>query len=96
MEKEEYEKKLDLIKSRHNDEINALHMEYADSNNPYKIGDIVTDNIGSVKIEKIKYTIALSRIPSCIFYGQELTKKGIPKKNGSKREIWQGNIEEKK
>jgi hypothetical protein len=54
--------------------------EYLDANNPYKVGDIVTDHIGSIRITEIRY----SHNPlSCVYYGIVLkadrttsTKKG--------------------
>ena len=44
MEYNEYEDKLRLLKKEHErKECNSL--KYVDSNNPYKIGDVVTDHM---------------------------------------------------
>jgi hypothetical protein len=94
MTKEEYQSKCD----EHHLKIKSLAKEYALSNNPYKIGDIVNDHTGSIKIEKIllrrKWFIAKREFeyPQCIYIGVELTKKGEPNKRGYKRSIYQSNI----
>ena len=81
-------------------------IEYANSNNPYKIGDIISDCIGSIKIEKIYYHIPGSSasenevviftefdiMPFCVFIGTELTNKMKLNKKGTQRMIYQPNI----
>lgn len=66
-------------------------IEFAKANNPYKIGDIVKDHIGKLKIEKISYFMFYSQ-PSCIYYGVELKKDGTPCKIQSGRPVYQKNI----
>jgi len=34
----------------------ALNIEYANANNPYAIGDVFTDHMGSIRIESIEYS----------------------------------------
>jgi len=63
---------------------------YCDSNNPYKIGDIFTDHIGSIKIKSIGYYYHKNE-PCCIYIGHELKKNGEPRKDGSIRQAWQSN-----
>lgn len=92
MTRKEYDDQLDLIKQKYNNEINKLHRSYALSNNPYQIGDIIEDNIGHIKIEKID-VILYSSTPICRYYGPELRKADkLPKKNGCKRGIWQVDV----
>lgn len=90
MTKEEYDKQLVLIFEQKK----ALAKKFAFANNPYKIGDIVTDRIGSIKIDKILYSIKTSSsdYPSCIYEGIELTKKGLPNKKGNRRNVYQTNL----
>ena len=71
-----------------------LIRQYCDSNNPYKIGDVFTDHIGSVLIEKIEYWY--SDPACCSYFGTELKKDGTPKKNGEKRTAYQCNDLKKK
>jgi hypothetical protein len=52
MTKEEYKSKKDKINKEHNEKLLFLAKQYAFINNPYKVGDIITDHIGSIKIKK--------------------------------------------
>ena len=90
MEYSEYKDKLSDLKAKHHNEKVALAREYAYSNNPYKVGDTVTDHIGSIRVDRIRVDITDN--PCCIYYGIELTKKGVPYKSGSTRGVYQMNI----
>lgn len=93
MTKEEYKSKVIEINNDRELKLKSLAKEYALSNNPYKIGDIVTDHIKTVKIEKIQFTLGgLQSPPECVYTGIELTKKGEPNKKGNKRSVYQSNI----
>jgi|LakMenEpi03Aug12_release.lakeMendotaPanAssembly.Ray.scaffolds.fasta_scaffold1040893_1 hypothetical protein len=87
-----YDKKLMEIKMSFEAAKEELYREFAYANNPYKIGDIVTDNTGTIKIEKIKIYLGLGIYPQCVYFGVELTKKGEPNKRGNKRSIYQSSI----
>jgi len=73
--------------------IKLLASEYAISNNPYPIGTIVTDQLGSLKIEKIKATMSFRGLPQCVYSGIELKKDGTPMKKQTGRYVWQENIQ---
>ena len=92
MTQEEYKSKLNEINKDYELKLKSLDKDYAFSNNPFKIGDIVTDHIGSIKIEEIKAYLSRFPYPCCVYYGIELTKKGEPYKKGTKRKIYQSNI----
>ena len=51
---EKYKDNLGKLKIKHEEEIAKLQEEYALSNNPYKIGDIIEDHIGRIEIERIE------------------------------------------
>lgn len=71
----------------------ALMMEFVNANNPYKIGDKITDHIGSIIIEKMGYAWNYpDSNPCATYYGLELKKDGTPNKKGSRRQVWQSNI----
>jgi hypothetical protein len=92
MTKEEFEERKKEILKKANKERNDLIKQYCDANNPYKVGDIFTDHIGSIKIEKIKYSEGgFGVMPQCFYFGTELKKDGTPKKSGDKRQAWQSN-----
>lgn len=94
MTKEEYQLKYKEITQQEDERKKSLAKDYANSNNPYKIGDIITDHVGSIKIEEIKYSLYTSfdTLPCCVFIGTEITKKGELNKRGKKRMIYQTNI----
>lgn len=93
MTQDEYNERIKRLEAKLEDEKNTLLKEFVDSNNPYKKGDIVTDHIGSIRIEKIKYaTGGMLGIPCAVYFGIELTKKGVPKKIATKRDVYQRNI----
>lgn len=67
-----------------------LAREYALANNPYKVGDIFTDHIGSIAIERIGVYLS-SDAPHCVYNGLELKKDGTSTKRGNKRDAHQSN-----
>lgn len=73
--------------------INSYTTEYARSNNPIKMGDIITDHVGSIKVEGIKNTVPSSEKPQCIYYGIELKKDLTPMKKQSNRHVYQQNLQ---
>jgi hypothetical protein len=71
----------------------ALIIKFVDLNNQYKIGDIVTDHIGSIRYDELKYTITGSEnIPTPIYIGIELKKDGTPKKRVVIRNVYGSNV----
>lgn len=94
MTKAEYESELKTLNREHEDSKNKLIKEYALSNNPYKIGDIITDHYQRIKIEKIRAISYFSEI-GCRYYGVNLKEDGTPVKSGSKTWIYQSNIKSK-
>lgn len=92
MEYQEYEDRLRELKVEFEQKKMKLVKECVDANNPYKIGDKVTDHANSIIIEKIKYHISLTGIPCAVYYGAELKKDGTPKKNGNKICVYQSNL----
>lgn len=93
MTQEEYTNKVAELTEKFELDKQSLRREYALSNNPYKVGDIVTDHIGSIVIEKIQHTISIThQYPFCVYTGLELKKDGTPTKKESKRAVYQTNI----
>ena len=89
MTEQEYREKLKELKSEYETKKSLLAREFAYSNNPYKIGDIITDDFSIIKIESFCYCDYVSGyLPNVGYNGIELTKKLIPKKNGEVRRIW--------
>jgi hypothetical protein len=88
---EDYNIRKNNLKAEYQQKENSLTKEFIDSNNPYKIGDIVTDHIGSIKIESMSYYISYSK-PEATYTGLELKKDKTPTKKLSKRTVYQNNI----
>lgn len=73
------------------DKIRAIQHQYAIENNPINIGDIITDHIGSIKVETIR-VCHNTKYPTCIYNGFVVTKNGSISKRQTKRDVYQINI----
>jgi hypothetical protein len=86
----QYKESLKKLKAEYQYMMDRLDECYALANNPFKVGDVFTDHIGKIRIEKIKITVTYGT-PSCVYIGTNLKKDGTPYKDGSKREAYQIN-----
>lgn len=68
--------------------------EYVMSWCPYKVGDLVRDHIGYVKILSIHPIIGICNKVDIMMKGVEYTVNKEPKKNGATRQIYHSNIEQ--
>ena len=91
MTKHELEQKLKELQQDYELKQKEEIRQFCDANNPYKVGDKFTDHIGTIIIEKIRYSYTLTRTPSCVYFGYELKKDGTPKKNKVRRDACQLN-----
>jgi len=91
MNKQELKHKLNELQQEYGLKQKEVMKQFCDANNPYKVGDKFTDHIGTIVIEKISYSYTVTGTPSCVYFGAELKKDGIPKKNNDKRNAWQSN-----
>ena len=91
MTTEEYKTKIRELKSNLEQQELELMKEFVRSNNPYKVGDIVTDHIGRLKIEKMSYSWGFGN-PEAVYYGTELKKDGTVCKKQTGRALFQSNI----
>lgn len=83
--KEEFEgKKKQLLK------------EFAFSNNPVKIGDVIKDHYKTIRVEKLLWGYNFGTPFSCMFYrGTRLNKKGEPvKREADDNRVAQTDIKE--
>lgn len=92
MNKSEYILRLDDIKSKYDHERLSIGKQYALSNNPYEIGDKITDHIGSGIITKIQVYHNMHSMPSCVYNVNNLTKSGQISKREPYRMIYQINV----
>jgi hypothetical protein len=91
MNKEELKAQLENLERKHQLQKQELVREYCWANNSYKIGDKFTDQMGSIVIEKIRWSYGSFFNPSCVYFGTELKKDGTPNKLGKKRNAYQSN-----
>lgn len=92
MTTEEYKKNLLQLEEEFTQKKKELAKDYAFSNNPHKLGDIITDNGGNkLKIEKIKWSYGYGN-PACVYYGIELKKDLTPSKRQINTSIHQSSI----
>lgn len=94
--KEEFLKAEKVLKEEFEAKKKQLLKELAFSNNPVKIGDIITDHYKTICVEELLYDYNLGTPFSCMFYrGTRLNKKGKPMKLGADDNIVaQTNIRE--
>ena len=93
---EEYLKELEYLQESFNLKKQAIQKKFAIQNNPFKIGDIITNSSIIIKIEKIKIYIDILDKPACIYIGIRLKKDLTPFKNKQIERLYQNNNELKK
>ncbi len=94
MTKEDYKKRLEEINYKASKEREKVHVEYANSNNPYKKGDILQDHCQIIIVEEIKYGMtSFNDECICNYRGTKLTKKLQPFKNKEKTTMFGTNVE---
>lgn len=87
----QYEEALNKIDKTAAAKKKHLAKEYALSHNPIKKGDIITDHIGSIRVDKLVEILYFTP-PSCIYDGVQVTKTGKPYKSGKRRSVCQENL----
>ena len=76
-------------------DLNDLLVEFIESNNPHKIGDVVSDDNGSILIQDIlmdRCSGSQAKQPCAVYCGIILNKNGKPNKKGETRRIWQNKM----
>jgi len=93
MEREEYLRKLKELELSQAKQRKDLAIEYAKLNNPYNVGDIISDHIGTIKIESISFDWGWNNSPQCVYNGVILKKDLTPNKLNKKTSVYQSNIQ---
>ena len=92
---EEFQQKTEIINKDRDKKWLDLCKDYAFTNNPYKVGDILEDHYQIIKIESIKLSITRESA-CCIYIGPQLRMKTLePYKNGAKSTMYQLNVKQK-
>lgn len=96
MNKEEYLKAKKALEEECEIKKKHLARKFAYSNNPVKIGDIITDHYKTIRVEKFLcgYDFG-SRFPCMYYRGTRLSKKGEPvKRDADDNRVSQTDIRE--
>lgn len=92
MTQEELKERLAMIDRQSALQKKAAYYEYVAANAKYKIGDIVSDNSDTIRVEKIAFNINGPGEVSIYYWGPALTKTGEPYKDGRKRAVFEWAI----
>ena len=93
MNLDEYKNLREAIKANARAEERKLSKSYAFEHSDVEVDDIITDHIGSIKVEKIQWTFAsFSETPICVYGGTVLKKDKTPTKRYKYRKVWQTNL----
>lgn len=87
----EYKEKLIELEKVQQLEKVELMKSYVGANNPYKIGDRVSDHSVTIEIESMGFDWGYGN-PCASYLGVEINKDGKPNKRGNKSRVWQSNI----
>lgn len=91
MTKQELNEKIKAIEIEADHQKHLAYKQYAAENAKYKIGDIVSDGMDTIRVEAINFSSYLGDF-SIYYYGPLLTKQGVPRKDGEKRAVFESEI----
>lgn len=89
---EAMEDQLALISKQYEIDRKDIIRKYCIEISKASVGDIVTDHIGSVIVEKIGFYFQCWDKPLPTYFGFEITKAGKRRKNQSKRTVYGSNV----
>lgn len=99
MDLQEYRLQAKTIRDKAEAEVKQLAREFAFANSTVQIGDKITSRLGhgeTIIVEEIKYSIkpflSKDESPECVYRGVLLTKKGQPRKDGQRSNIFQSDM----
>jgi hypothetical protein len=101
MTRDEYNKAIQCAIDEFDSKTHTIQREYALSRNLYDAGDMITDPIGSIEVERIGVKLVTidpecwnttDSTPSCIYSGPMLKKDGTARKDGKKRKVYQKDV----
>ena len=94
MDYKEFRAEMEDLEEQYKLEKQRILKEYVMSWCPYKVGDLVRDHIGYVKILSIHPIIGICNKVDIMMKGEEYTVKKEPKKIRQIRQIYHSNIEQ--
>lgn len=92
MTKDEFNLALNEASEAYKKRKREIYREYAFSNNPYKVGDKITDHAATIEIKGFKVYVGYDGIPECVYNGIQFNKDGKVNKKQDHNTIHQSNI----
>lgn len=92
MTKQEYKEREAQINEDAKAKIAELRKEFVKTNNPYNLGDIISDHYKTIRIQGVKSISVICGDISWSYYGEVLKKDGTPAKNQKDNIVYFGNI----
>jgi len=93
MTDEEYESRHRAAREQYRETCGVIDREYAFSHSKVKVGDIVQDHAGFLRVEKISFYRPMHPAkPACIYSGTRMTKKLVPFKKSEMGDVYQRNL----
>ena len=93
MTRKELDARIAEIEQEAKDKKSIAYRRYVLENAKYKVGDIITDGVRTIRIEKVIYSVYYDI--EIIYWGATLTKKGEPRKDGEHDVIHEERIKTK-
>ena len=90
MTKQELNAKIKAIELEADRQKHLAYKQYVAENAKYKIGDVVRDATDTIRVEQVSFSVY--RDISIFYWGVLLTKKGVPRKDGERRAIYEERI----
>lgn len=69
MTEKEYKDKLHILYSTYCTKVDALNLSYAMSNDPVNTGDIISDNVNTIKVLSKELSFNRNNCPCFTYYG---------------------------
>lgn len=92
MTADEYFIKLSELEKSYDDSRRKVIREFALTNNPVQVGDIVIDHMKKILVQSISISLSYRDLPCCIYKGIELKVDNTPKKNNIQSSVYQSNL----
>lgn len=89
MTKQELDAKIDAITREAEKKKRLVYKQYVAENAKYKVGDVVRDATDTIRVEEVRFSVYRLSI---FYWGVLLTKKGVPRKDGERRAIYEERI----
>jgi hypothetical protein len=91
MTREQYYAELKEVELAYEKAKKEVYRKYAFANNPYKLGEFITDHVATIQIEKIRAYKSFD-LPQCVYTGTQYNKDGSVTKKQIHNTVYQSNI----